>query len=151
MAPRAANVFDRHVRHADEWVRFVMERLDLEDAQSGYRVLRATLHALRDRLVPTEAADLGAQLPLLIRGIYYDGWTPSGKPRKSRKRDEFLECVQRELVGEIDPETETAVRAVFQLLTRRITRGEIEDVRKMLPREVRELWPSLAELRSGPD
>jgi uncharacterized protein (DUF2267 family) len=32
------------------------------------------LHALRDRLPPEIAVHLSAQLPMLVRGIYYEGW-----------------------------------------------------------------------------
>jgi uncharacterized protein (DUF2267 family) len=34
------------------------------------------------------------------------------------------------------------VRAVFRLLAKRVTSGEIRDVRQMLPSEVREMWPA---------
>ena len=44
------------------------------DRRSAYRALRSVLHVLRDRLTPEQAVHLGAQLPLLVRGIFYDGW-----------------------------------------------------------------------------
>ena len=58
-----------------------MEQLGTGDRKLAYNVLKATLHALRDRIGPENAIHLGAQLPILVRGIYYDGWqfaqTPS--------------------------------------------------------------------------
>ncbi|GBD42315.1 hypothetical protein HRbin39_01705 [bacterium HR39] len=39
----------------------------------------------------------------------------------------------------MDPEQ--IARAVFELLNEKITRGEIEDVRRSLPKHIRELWP----------
>ncbi len=39
-------------------------------------------------------------------------------------------------------DAEKAVRSVFQLLDHRISEGEIDDIRHMLPEEVRSLWPT---------
>ena len=46
----------------------------------SYDALRAVLHALRDRLTVDECADLAARLPLLVRGMYCEGWDPSRVP-----------------------------------------------------------------------
>lgn len=35
--------------------------------------IMGSLHALQDRLTVQEGADLAAQLPLLVKGIFYDG------------------------------------------------------------------------------
>src|SRR6516225_9161143 len=72
------------------WLKELMEELGWDDRQRAYHALGAVLHALRDRLTVAEAADLGAQLPMLIRGLYYEGWTPNGKPIKERRKEDFL-------------------------------------------------------------
>jgi len=99
------------------------------------------LHALRDRLTVDEVAQLGAQLPILVRGLYYDQWHPAGKPERLRHKEEFLAAVAEELddIGPINPER--ATRAVFAVLEHHIAPGEIEDVMGMLPARLRELWP----------
>lgn len=96
---------------------------------------------MRDRLTVDEAAHLGAQLPLVVRGIYYEGWRPAELPRKQRHREEFLASIEKRLADTgIDPEA--ACRATFGLLRDHVSRGEIEDVQHMMPAELRELWPS---------
>jgi len=63
----------------------------------AYVALRATLHALRDRLPVEETAELAAQLPMLVRGVYYEGWDPTGKPVRERSLEGFLAGVAVEL------------------------------------------------------
>ena len=132
--------FTHTLQKADQWMGSLSESASIDDTQKVYRMLRATLHALRDQLVPTEAAHLAAQMPTLLRGVYYEGWNPSRAPEPQRSQEAFLERVSEELEGSADPDPETAARSVFRELQSRVTAGEIEDVRQMLPEELRPLW-----------
>ena len=123
------------------WLKDLMEELRWDDQHRAYLALRATLHALRDRLTVDEATHLGAQLPMLIRGFYYEGWSPAGKPVKERRKEEFCAHVKEYFKKEEDIDAEQIVRGVFKVLAKRVTEGEIEDVKHILPPELRELWP----------
>ena len=138
MSATGLEVFDRTIHKTNIWLKDLMEILGCTDRQEAYTSLRATLHALRDRLTIEETAQVAAQLPMLIRGFYFEGWDPSGKPVKERHRNEFLARIEREL-ERYEAEPEVVVRAVFLVLTNHISEGEIKDV---LPREIRDLWPS---------
>lgn len=136
------------VQTIQEWLRELQEKGELADEESAYRVLRAVLHQLRDRLTTEEAIDLGAQLPLMVRGLWYEGWHPSAAQRKIRSKAKFLD----ELSDAILPITypvEWAVTAVFALLARHCDPGEIADVVGQLPDEIKALWPETA--RREPD
>jgi uncharacterized protein (DUF2267 family) len=109
----------------------------------AYSALRSVLHALRDRLTVDEAAHLAAQLPMLVRGIYFEGWKPSVTPKKIRHQDEFLESVANGLGRNTDIDPEHATRAVFDFLGNKIAMGELEDIIGMMPHEIRELWLNL--------
>jgi uncharacterized protein (DUF2267 family) len=98
------------------------------------------LHQLRDRLTPDEAVDLGAQLPLIVRGIYYEGWRPSQTPEKVRSQDEFLEGLSAKLAPH-PIRAQSATRDVFSLLAQAIDSGEIANVINQLPAGIKELWP----------
>ena len=141
MSATGLDVFDRTIHKTNVWLKDLMEILDCPDRHEAYLALRATLHALRDRLTIEETAQLAAQLPMLIRGFYYEGWDPTGKPVKERHRDEFLARIQRELARYVI-DSEQVARAVFLVVSNRISEGEIEDVERVLPREIRDLWPS---------
>jgi uncharacterized protein (DUF2267 family) len=99
------------------------------------------LHALRDRLTIEGAVHLGAQLPILVRGIYYDGWKLAGKPVKERHKSEFLDHIAAVFRDDDRVDPEKVMRAVFKVLARHISKGEIENVKQSLPKSLRELWP----------
>lgn len=140
MSATGLEVFDKTVQETNIWLKEVGEEIG-PDRQRTYHALRAVLHALRDRLTVEEAAHLSAQLPMLVRGIFFEGWHPANKPTKERTREEFLEHVTRELRGTEPINAEAATRAVFGVLARHISPGEVEDVRHMLPKQIASLWP----------
>jgi uncharacterized protein (DUF2267 family) len=142
MAATGLDVFDKTLQTTNIWLEEIMADLG-PDRKVGYRALRAVLHALRDRLSIDEAAHLGAQLPLLVRGIYFDQWRPAGKPDRVRSLDEFLARVSAEL-RDIRPVNAEAARAVFRTIGLHVTEGEVAQVRGQLPEEIRRLWPEKA-------
>ena len=141
MTITSIDVFETTLHKTNRWLKELMEELDWQDQHAAYLAMRATLHALRDRLTVEEVAQLGAQLPMLIRGFYYEGWDPTGKPVRERRVEGFLVWIAQQFPdrGLVDPEV--IARAVFRTLARRVSEGEIEDVKHVLPAGIRELWP----------
>lgn len=133
--------FDKTVSKTHDWIKDVMAELGWEDEHKAYSALRVTLHALRDRMTIEEVAQFGAQLPMLVRGFYYEGWNPTGKPLKQRHKEEFLDPILDHFWSDIDVNPEQVVRGVFNVLTRRISEGEISDIKHLMPKHLRELWP----------
>jgi uncharacterized protein (DUF2267 family) len=123
------------------WIKELTVELGWDDRQRAYHALGAVLHALRDRLTVVEAADLGAQLPLLIRGLYYEGWNPNGKPIKERRREDFLAHIAAAFRSDAATFPESIAWAVFKVLERHVSAGELRDVRHVLPAPIRSLWP----------
>jgi uncharacterized protein (DUF2267 family) len=133
-------VFDDTIQKTNIWLKEIMEEIG-PDRQRAYDVLRAVLHTLRDRLTIDEAAHLAAQLPMLIRGIFFEGWRPADTPAKElRSREEFVAKVNERLQMTRPTDPADAVRAVFHVLERRVTEGEMADVRQMLPQDLEPLW-----------
>ncbi len=124
----------------DLWLWDLMEDLGWQDRSRAYRALRVVLHALRDRLPLEAVAALGSQLPLLVRGIYYEGWSPSGAPLQKSEKEDFLSQIAAVFGNnpEIDPER--VARAVFTVLRRYATSGELRNEGVILPPGIRGLW-----------
>jgi uncharacterized protein (DUF2267 family) len=139
------DVFDTTIHKTNSWLKEIMEELGIDNRHQAYQALRGTLQALRDRLPVEEATHLGAQLPMLITGIYYEGWEPEDKPERIRHKEEFLARVGEAFGGQSNMDSERAARAVFNVLARRVSEGEIQDITGILPQDLRELWP--AEIR----
>lgn len=142
MSSTGLDVFDTTLKKTAIWLDGIMEQMGWDDRHHAYITLRGVLHALRDRLTPEEAADLGAQLPMLVRGFYYEGWNPAHTPQKYKHKEEFLDRVTKEARFLAGAEREKAAAAVFRVLEDNISGGEIAQVKSQLPTEVRALWPA---------
>ncbi len=140
MTTTGLRTFDHSLATTQDWLSDVKEEMHLDDSQTAMEVARAVLHTLRDRLTIEQAAYFAAQLPMLLQGLYYHEWTPKGKPEKIRSRDEFLARISDKLLDRFDPAV--AAEAVFRVVQRRMSAGEVDDVKSMLPAEIRSLWPA---------
>jgi uncharacterized protein (DUF2267 family) len=142
MSDTGIATLDGATSQANIWLNEIEQKAHLDDKNHAYRLLRATLHALRDWLNVDEAADLGAQLPTLVRGIYYEGWNPSATPTHPRTKDDFVAAVQRAFPADPLRNPDLAIRAVFAVLNRHVSAGQVEQMRHALQKPLRELWPA---------
>jgi uncharacterized protein (DUF2267 family) len=131
------------VQTLQEWLKELKDKGGLADEAAAYSILRSVLHQLRDRLTLEEAVDLGAQLPLVLRGLYFEGWRPHKVPRKIRSREKFLDELSKDILPFTYP-VDWAVSTVFGLLAHHCDPGEIADVIGQLPDDLKELWPETA-------
>jgi uncharacterized protein (DUF2267 family) len=139
MSTATVDSIERTTQKTREWLGDLCEELATEDARSAWRLQRAYFHVLRDRLTIDEAAQLAAQLPHLLRGVFYEGFDPGHQPQLIRDRDVFLGVLAQE--AEIGDPAEAArgAAAVTRMLGRHITAGELDDVFAQLPREIRDV------------
>jgi uncharacterized protein (DUF2267 family) len=139
------DTFDKTVQESNLWLKDLMERLNTYDRHRAYSALRAVLHALRDRVGPENAAHLGAQLPMLLRGLFYEGWDPTGKPTKERHENAFLAHIARELPRATSGEIEAGACAVLDVLSKHIDRGAAVKLAAILPQDLRKFWPAFIQ------
>lgn len=132
------SALDRSIEKTNIWINELEQELGTDDRKYAYRLLRAYLHALRDRITVDEAAQLGAQLPDLIRGIYYEGWNPSETPRTYRHFSSFLNQIAEEAALHGETEASVGASATTRVLRRHVSAGELDDIFAILPQDVRQ-------------
>lgn len=134
------------LEQTNEWLKELQEKGGFETAGQAYSHFRAVLHAVRDRLTVEEAVHFAAELPMLVRGFYFEGWRPALAPNRDRETvDDFLEAVLESLRPSEPPEVETLrdhVRAVLGFLTEHMAEGQIRHAREQMPAEMQEIWPA---------
>jgi uncharacterized protein (DUF2267 family) len=124
---------------SETWINDVRSELEIDDEERAYLALRAGLHALRDRLSVEETAHFSAQLPMMVRGLFFEGWRPGRKRPALRSRESFLEAIERKMPqGKLS--ADAVARAVFRVLDKHVSRGQLDNVRHSLPHRVADLW-----------
>ncbi len=140
MTTTGLTVFDDTIHATNTWLHEIGSRMVWDDRRKAYRLLRTSLHAIRDRLPPTAAAHLAAQLPLLMRGVFYEGWRPSEVPKKTRTRDEFLSGIRDAFSDDPDFDAEAAFREMVAVMKLHVSAGEMEALRRAMPDPIKALW-----------
>lgn len=133
-------IFERSLQKTHAWLNDIAAQANLADDHMSLAVLRATLHQLRDNLPIEVIAHLSAQLPLIIRGIYFENWDPRTCPVKDRKLDVFFQAISKQLAIYPTINVEKAVMAVFHTLTTHCSAGEIKKIRSILPAPIEVFW-----------
>ncbi|WP_456387534.1 DUF2267 domain-containing protein [Profundibacter sp.] len=141
MSAKGLEVIDHTVQTTHEWINELKERLDWVGHRDALHLLRVTLTGVRDHLSHEEAADFAAQLPMLIRGMFYEGWQPASTPFKDRSQQAFVKRIEEQIASGIDYRGVEDITTVFKLLNARISSGEVSDMRGGLPSGIRDLWP----------
>ena len=139
MSATGVHALDHTIQETAVWLKAVQEQSRLDNRQHAYNGLRAVLHALRDRLPPEVAIKLGAQLPILVRGIYYEGWHWAGTPTKERHVEDFIDHVSAELSPQFPGDPLAVARGVFEILWEKLDPSEFDKVMNHLPATLRQL------------
>jgi uncharacterized protein (DUF2267 family) len=143
--------FDQTKQEGDIWLDSVAEHLSFEDRRDAYAALRAALHALRDRLPPDQAVHLSTQLPIAIRGLYFEGWQLSPASEDDRCVQDFCGHIGDELPPHFPLDAKNIAKGVFDVLLERLDQTEVARLVDALPEALQALWARTphAPSRSG--
>lgn len=127
----------------NEWLGRLADELHL-DHDDAFQVLRLGLGVLRDNLTVEAAANLAAQLPIVVRGIYYHEWDPSNVPVDVDEEDVVERLWQEPVFQSSAAEPKPALQAVAGLLADHLAEGQVAKVADQLPGWLAETVPVTA-------
>lgn len=133
-------IFDKAIQDANSWLNDIMYELDWQDKHRAFKLLRSTLHTLRDRLHVNENAHFAAQLPTLIRGVFYEGYQPAKYSADIRHKGQFVEAVMATFGDNPEYDPVTTVSGALNVIADHISEGEMDDIKSTLPEDIRKLW-----------
>src|SRR5262249_13292864 len=140
MAATGLEVFDKTLHTTNLWLDEICAEIG-PDKHLAWHVLGAVLRSIRDELLIGQSAHLAAQLPLLVRGAYFDQYRPAAQPLAERSQEDFIARIRQELAGCRPVRPDLAATAVMRTLNRHITEGQVKKARDALPKGIRALWP----------
>lgn len=137
-------ILENNIHQAMDWIYAIEEAChwDEENQKKAFAILRAVLHELRKLLPLEKAAQLSAQLPLIIRGIFFENWRPHVVVSQEIKKGDFLASIAKALYPYQNIDPEETVRSVFHVLKEKLPAGTLEDILKNMPKEIQELYTS---------
>jgi uncharacterized protein (DUF2267 family) len=135
--------FEKYCNETKSWLLEIAEEMRCPGkTEWALSALKAVLHTLRDRTTLQEVFHLSAQLPVLVRGIYLEGYKPAGKPIKMNS-EEFMLQIKKKLGPSVDVPVAEVFRAVLTTLYNRTSRGELDDILGIMPKDIQKLWENL--------
>jgi uncharacterized protein (DUF2267 family) len=148
MATTGLEVFDKTLHTTNQWLDEICAEIG-PDKHLAWHVLGAVLRSIRDELLTGQSAHLAAQLPLLVRGAFFDQYRPAAQPVAERSQEDFIARIRQELAGCRPVRPDLAASAVMRTLNRHITEGQIKKARDALPKGIRALWPEPEQAARG--
>lgn len=139
---------EKYCNETQSWLSDIAEYLQAPGhSDRAFSAMKAVLHTLRDRTTVEEVFHLSAQLPALIRGIFLEGYKPSGKPEKLNA-EEFMQQIKKRIGPSADVLPSDALRAVLYILYDKTSPGEMEDIKGSMPKDIQRLWDKMLQTES---
>ncbi len=146
--------FDQYTAEGNAFLNDYAKQLSMEnDRDRAGRVMTSILYALRDIISPAESMQLIAQLPMFIKAIYVSGWAMGKKRTRVKNLTDFIQLMKKHDgtaanndFGYEDDAAENFIRTTFLFLKRYVSQGELEDIRDVLPKDLKNIIPSDATI-----
>lgn len=137
--------FNQFAQEANTFMKMYAKELDLgDDTEKAGRILSSVLHGLREVITTEESLQMMAQFPMFLKAVYVNGWTLR-KRDKIKTMADFIALV-REFDGKTamndfrsDEIAENYITSTFLLLRQYVSLGEMEDLRTLLPKELKSM------------
>lgn len=138
----AVPILENNIHQTMDWVYAIEEacQWDENNQRRAFTALKAVLHELRNLLSIEQTAQLSTQLPLVIRGIFFENWNPNSITFQKMNKQDFLESVAKALYPYRDMDIEATTKGVLHVLGEKMPEGEFEKILQNIPGEIKELY-----------
>ena len=139
--------FNLYAKEGNTFLKEYSKEMNLgTEKEKAGRIFSAILHALRDIITPQESLQFMAQLPMFLKGVYVNGWALKKEKPKIKRMAEFIDLVRKHdgvaAINDFEYSDEVAERYIdttFIYLRRYISLGEMEDIRDVLPKDLKSM------------
>ena len=135
MSSAGSDPFNHALHTANIWLADIGTALGTRDRRYTRGVVRAWMHTLRDRVTVDAAAKFGAQLPELLRGVYYDGWEPNKTPVKYNVEQYIQRFAAQASIPAVQVPTTAAT--ITEVMADRMSPGQVSETLAELPTDLR--------------
>lgn len=147
MSATGLRQFDETLHLTNTWLKEILDDLTWSERADAYRALRATLHTIRDHVPIETTAHLSAQLPLLVRGVFFEGWRPHAVASAQRTEEAFLAPIANAFSEDQFVRPAAVASAVWRVLSRHVSEGEAQQVLGALPKAARDALHATSDPR----
>jgi len=139
--------FNKYATQGNTFLKDYTKEMNLgKDYVKAGRIFTSIMHALRDIIPPEESLQLIAQFPMFLKGVYVTGWKLKKAKPKVKHMAEFLDLVRQHdgpaAVNDFEYSDEVAenyVDTTFIYLRKYVSLGELEDIRDVLPKDLKNM------------
>ncbi|MFZ2285201.1 MAG: DUF2267 domain-containing protein [Lutibacter sp.] len=137
--------FNQYAREGNAFLKDYAKKLNMsDDTDRAGRILSSILHGLREIITVEESLQLISQFPMFLKAVYVNRWT-TRKKHKVKNMTDFIDLI-RELDGVTalhdfgsEEIAENYINSTFMILRKYISLGELEDIRTVLPRDIKSI------------
>ena len=137
--------FNQYANEGNAFLNEYAKKINMpDDTDKAGRILSSVLHGLREVIPVEESLQLISQFPMFLKAVYVNRWT-LGEKEKVKNMTEFIDLI-RELNGVTgmhdfgsEEIAENYINTTFMILRKYISLGELEDIRTVLPKELKSI------------
>ena len=136
--------FEHYAEKGNEFINKVSYGIPT-DRKHAAHITTAVFHTIRDLISVEESLHFIAQLPMMMKAVYVEGWRTTEKQERINSLEEFYGAVRNKcpkLVIEVftPNKLEHSVRQVIHVLRTYVDQGELNDIATQLHDEVAGLF-----------
>ncbi|MEX0646842.1 MAG: DUF2267 domain-containing protein [Balneolaceae bacterium] len=139
--------FEKYLHEAHDYFNHLAAELDHPNEKKRVVIIwRAVMHVIRDRIHIAESLDLISPLPMVLKGLYVEGWKYHESPlydfetlAQMKTQVKALQNKYGEAEFDWSKPTEEIISITLKSLGRYVPETQLEHIKNMLPDDVKQV------------